>query len=67
MTDDRFANLRALLAARLPELDEDELAEALSGPDPAAVVWADGVDPIYEAIEELEARLGELERSLRRH
>lgn len=67
MTDDRLAYLRALLGARLPELDEDELAEALSASDPAADVWAEVVDAIYDIIEEIEARLGEPERSLRRH
>ena len=65
MTDDRIAYLRALIGARLPQLDEDELAEALSGPDPG--VWAEVVDAIYEVIKEMEVRLGELERSLRRH
>jgi len=66
VTDDRIAYLCALLRARLPEFDEDELAEALSGP-PVPDVWAEVIDAIFEVIEALEPRLGELEQSLRRH
>ena len=67
MTDDRIAYLRALIGARLPELDEAELREALSAPDLAADIWAEVVDAIYEVVEAIEARLDAIEQSLRRH
>jgi hypothetical protein len=60
---------RAVIAARAPEFQPDEIAEAFATeaePDPGPAIWVEISERLVDALGEIEERLARLEAELKR-
>ena len=61
--------VRDLIAARAPELSEDDIADAYNTPtepDPGPAIWLEISERVLDAVEALEERLARIEAELKR-